>query len=264
VDMGDQMPKRLSSAHTIALLALFISLGGAGYSATGGNFILGRTNAASTVTALTAPLNGRAFQINNTSAGANATALGLVVAAGKPPMYVSSAALVARLNADLLDNRHANGFLRVARNGVNDTGTGATLTDKVTVTLDAPTAGFVLVTGTSNILTGDSGCTPCYWHQRLRDGSGNVSTVNFTSVGFNARAIATNVWVFPVTAGSQTFGLEAAGVLGTVGLENPTITALFVPFGPTGTVAGISTVSSASEAARLGRVQRDGTRRVLN
>lgn len=263
MDMGDQMLKRISSAHTIALLALFISLGGAGYSATGGNFILGRTNTASTVTALVTPLNGRALQINNTSTAANATALGLVVAAGKPPLFVNSTGHVVRLNADLLDSRHANGLLRVARNEVNDTGTGATLTDKVAVTLDAPTAGFVLVTGTSNIYTGDTGCVPCYWHQRLRDGSGNVSTVNFTGVRFNDRAIATSVWVFPVTAGSQTFGLQADDVIGTVGLENPSITALFVPFGPTGTLAGIE-VSSASESSRLGRLRRDGTRRVLN
>ena len=97
------MLRRASSAHGIALLALFISLGGAGYSATGGNFLLGRTNTATTQTALTAPLNSRTLQITNNSAAGNATALGLSVAAGHPPMAVNSSVKVANLNTDRLD-----------------------------------------------------------------------------------------------------------------------------------------------------------------
>ena len=52
---GVRMFRRPSPAIVISLLALFIALGGAGYSATGGNFILGRSNSASSQSALVAP-----------------------------------------------------------------------------------------------------------------------------------------------------------------------------------------------------------------
>src|SRR4029079_7944250 len=92
------------------MIALIVSLGGVGYSATGGNFILGRSNSASTQTALSASLNGRALQLTNTNAGGNATALGLNVAAGHPPFAVNSPVRVANLNADKLDGLDSTQF----------------------------------------------------------------------------------------------------------------------------------------------------------
>jgi hypothetical protein len=106
------MLRRASSAHGIALLALFISLGGAGYSATGGNFLLGRTNTATTPTVLVAPLNGRTLQINNVNAGLNATPLALVSRTDRPPMAVNSLVKVANLNADRLDGLDSTHFPR--------------------------------------------------------------------------------------------------------------------------------------------------------
>jgi hypothetical protein len=50
--------KRPSPALVISLLALFVSLGGLGVAATGGNFILGQSNSADSETALNATLNG--------------------------------------------------------------------------------------------------------------------------------------------------------------------------------------------------------------
>jgi hypothetical protein len=88
-------------------LALFISLGGVGYAATGGNFILGQGNTATTQTALSAPIAGKALQLTNTSTAAGATALGLTVAAGKTPFTVNSGTRVANLNADKVDGFHA-------------------------------------------------------------------------------------------------------------------------------------------------------------
>jgi hypothetical protein len=263
------MMKRPSPSLAISLLALFVALGGAGIAANGGPLLLGRINGATVETMLVAPIGTPAFRVQNTNAGPNATALNLIVAAGKPPMKVNSAGLVQLLNADRLDGRHANEVLRVARAGLDESGTGLVPTDKVTVTLNVPSTGFVLVTGTTNVVTTDSTCNPCYLHQRLRDPDGNFSLINFTSVGNGTlnitRSIATNTWVFPVTGpGSRTFGLQAAATDPDVGLENATITALFVPFGPTGDLTGITAVSSASEAPRLGRMQRDGTRQVLH
>lgn len=74
-------------------------LGGVSYAATGGSFILGRSNSASTTTTLT------------NSAG---TALSLVGKAGLPVFKVSNAVKITNLNADRLDNLDSTAFARVA------------------------------------------------------------------------------------------------------------------------------------------------------
>jgi hypothetical protein len=94
----------------ISLLALIISLGGAGYSATGGNFILGQANSANTQTRLTSPVAATAFRIDSTSAQTGATALGLYVGTGRTPFTVNSTVKVTRLNADLLDGIDSASF----------------------------------------------------------------------------------------------------------------------------------------------------------
>jgi hypothetical protein len=103
-----------SPSLVVSITALVVALGGAGYSATGGNFILGQANSASTQTALSASLNGRALQLTNTNAGGNAAALGLNVAAGHPPLSVNSAVKVANLNADKLDGLNSTQFPRTS------------------------------------------------------------------------------------------------------------------------------------------------------
>jgi hypothetical protein len=125
----------------VALLALFVSLGGVGYSATGGNFILGQANTATTSSTLSAPVAGKALDITNTNTSAAATALGLNVAAGKAPMTVNSTTNVRNLNADLLDGMNALSFIR----------RGVLITDTVS------TAGGVVDvknTGTTNGVQG--------------------------------------------------------------------------------------------------------------
>jgi hypothetical protein len=92
-------------------LALFISLSGVAYAATGGNFILGQSNNATTQTKLTANVAARTLQLENGSTGAGASALGLTVASGKAPLTVNSNTRVANLNADLLDGRSSTAFL---------------------------------------------------------------------------------------------------------------------------------------------------------
>jgi hypothetical protein len=98
-----RMRRYPSPSLVVSITALVVALGGAGYSATGGNFILGRANTASTPSTLTAHVNGRALQLTNQVAAANATALGLTVAPGRPPMMVNSPVKVVNLNADRLD-----------------------------------------------------------------------------------------------------------------------------------------------------------------
>jgi hypothetical protein len=102
---------RPSPAMIVALMALFVALGGTTYAATGGNFILGQSNTAGNTTSLSAPLAGKkALQLTNTSTGAGATALGLNVASGHTPFTVNSGTKVANLNADKLDGKDSTNW----------------------------------------------------------------------------------------------------------------------------------------------------------
>ena len=72
------MRSRFRPSHAnVCLPSLFVALGGTTYAATGGNFILGKANTASTQTSLTASPSfaGKALQLTNTNTGAGATAL---------------------------------------------------------------------------------------------------------------------------------------------------------------------------------------------
>jgi hypothetical protein len=92
-------------------LALFVSLGGVGYSATGGAFILGKSNTANKQSVLSAPVKKPALQVTNTNTAAGATALGLKVASGHAPFTVNSGVKVTNLNADRLDGFDSASFL---------------------------------------------------------------------------------------------------------------------------------------------------------
>lgn len=103
---------RPSPSMCVSMLALCIALGGAGVAATGGNFILGRDNTATSRSTLTASVPGVStlWAINNSTA-AGSSALALNVAAGNPPMKVNSTVKVVNFHADLLDGYEANAFL---------------------------------------------------------------------------------------------------------------------------------------------------------
>src|SRR5215208_1437182 len=99
-----------SPSLVISMLALTVALGGAGYSATGGNFILGQANSASTQTKLVAPFAGPAFRVDNLNTGASASGLRIVTNAARPPLVVNSSVRVANLNADKLDGLDSTQF----------------------------------------------------------------------------------------------------------------------------------------------------------
>jgi len=111
--MNRFMRRYPSPSLVVSIVALVIALGGAGYSATGGNFILGvNSNTAATQTGLVSNRNGRALAIQNTNTGAAATALSLAVAAGHPPFVTNSNVRVPNLNADRLDGLDSTHFPR--------------------------------------------------------------------------------------------------------------------------------------------------------
>jgi hypothetical protein len=97
----------------VSLLALVISLGGAGFAATGGTFILGKGNSATSRTTLTANINDETLHVTNANNFAQATAAGFYVAPGHPPFKTNSTFKVAHLNADFLDSLDSNEFGRV-------------------------------------------------------------------------------------------------------------------------------------------------------
>jgi hypothetical protein len=132
-----------SPSMIVALLALFVALGGVGVAATGDNFILGQANSADQTTGLgvstlpsssTCPSPCPALKVADSSTAANAG--GLLVStkgAGAPaaqivnngsgpavrmfvnggaPFTVNSATKVGNLNADKLDGLDSTGFLR--------------------------------------------------------------------------------------------------------------------------------------------------------
>lgn len=81
------------------IIGVVVFTGGAAYGATGGNFILGRYNAASTQTLLT-----------NSGAG---PVLALSTKSGQPPLAVSAhAGKATNLNADKLDGMDSSQFAR--------------------------------------------------------------------------------------------------------------------------------------------------------
>jgi hypothetical protein len=104
--------RRPSPAMLVALLALFVALGGTAVAATGGNFVLGQANTATTTSALSASLAGKALQVTNTNTGTGATALGLNVATGHVPFTVNSGTKVINLNADKVDGVDSTAFYR--------------------------------------------------------------------------------------------------------------------------------------------------------
>jgi hypothetical protein len=113
------------------------------------------------------------------------------------------------------------------------------------VTVNAPAAGFLLVSGsvsvgtTSDACDGGSNGTKCMAFIRLRHtAAGGVATLPVFAVvnrggGGNAIAMVTPVALIPVPAGAATVVVEGAGNAGSVNLVGASVrglTALFVPF----------------------------------
>jgi hypothetical protein len=103
----------LTYANVMATLAVFLVLGGISYAASGGKFILGQSNTATSKSTLSAPIADKALTVTNNSANPGATALGLNVAKGHPPFRVNSGTKVANLNADQIDGQNSTAFGQV-------------------------------------------------------------------------------------------------------------------------------------------------------
>jgi hypothetical protein len=123
---------RPSAATIISLIALFFAMSGTAVAATGGTFILGKANTATSTTSLT---------------NSKGTALSLSSTATTPPLKVSNSVQVPNLNASELDGQTASAFLPATGTAANSselggtpasgymTGGGDTTGARVTITL---------------------------------------------------------------------------------------------------------------------------------
>ncbi len=104
----------LSPSMAVALLALFVALGGVAVAATGGNLILGVPNTATSPTEVSASgaASSSTLKVTNTNTANGSTALELNVPTGKAPMEVNSSTKVTNLNADLLDGLESTSWVR--------------------------------------------------------------------------------------------------------------------------------------------------------
>jgi hypothetical protein len=99
--------RKPSPAMIVALLGVFLGLGGVGVAATGGNFILGQPNTAEDTTQLSSGVTtGPTLDISNTGGKAAAR----FTASGTAPFIVSNARKVQSLNADQLDGVSSESF----------------------------------------------------------------------------------------------------------------------------------------------------------
>jgi hypothetical protein len=88
--------RRPSPATVISVIALVFAMSGTAVAATGGDFILGKSNTATSITSLS---------------NANGTALSLSAASTKPALAVSNSVQVPKLNASELGGEGASAFM---------------------------------------------------------------------------------------------------------------------------------------------------------
>jgi hypothetical protein len=102
--------RKPSSAMIVALLGVFLGLGGVGVAATGGNFILGQSNSAGATTGLKSGVKtGPTLDLANTGGRAAAR---FTSDSNVQPFTVSNSTKIGNLNADRLDGIDSTGFMQ--------------------------------------------------------------------------------------------------------------------------------------------------------
>jgi hypothetical protein len=194
--------RRPSPAMLVALTALVVAMSGTAVAATGGMFILGKANKATTVTSLS---------------NSKGTALSLSSGAGKPPLTVGSTDEVPQLNASLLDGQPAAAFLGVNGTAYNSNELGGKLAaDYVT--------GGGYVSHDAGILYGDAK------HTLNLTIASNAFQVTFSCYGGTADGFdffpntGAEAWAIATTgeeAFEDNFGMTAGNTYGIVPENDP-------------------------------------------
>jgi len=253
---------RFLRQNTVALLALFVALGGTTFAAA--NVVLPANTVGAKQLKKSAVVNKKiknnavtgAKIANNTVKGPDVleSSLGKVPAAANADNAAHSTEADSATNAtkaatasnattaNMLNGYAANGLTRIARMGtlasLDLTASDATYGPALSITV--PAAGFVMITGGATIR--NSGCTiHCDAFGLIRHvQTGNSTTASQTSL--NSQIYSTIAWgyAFPVDAGVNTFDIRLARAMdgspeeGTLTGWLGNLGAVYSPFGSTG------------------------------
>jgi hypothetical protein len=139
------------------------------------------------------------------------------------------------VNADKLDGYQANGLVRAAYAGVSDSARVGSNGTVLTAYITAPSAGYLLISASSDVYNTGSGDSPeCYLKV-----DGDSLLDSFREMGLTGAATATNEencetdGSMIVCAGDHTVYLEGTMNAGTT-FDEAHMNVLFVPFGPSG------------------------------
>jgi hypothetical protein len=142
-------------------------------------------------------------------------------------------------NASAVNGYAASGIVRAARTNTGDTTpipSGGDVAYGTPLSITAPAAGFVVVNGSISVL--NASCPgPCVWWSSIRHIQSDDRSTPIVSAGTDAFEATSASWVFPVSAGVNTFEvrLERNGAeTGVLDGWFAEMNALYVPFGPAG------------------------------
>jgi hypothetical protein len=246
----------LAVVAAVTLTSASVALAGSGVN---GVFNLGVTN---TVNAITTLVSGAAgvgpagpmLRIDNNSTNAAATALELLVEPGKAPMKVNSGTKVTNLNADRLDGKHDNQLLRVASFSGQSPLTSGAAGPVATTTINAPTAGFLVIdAGVDTWNFAERATVLCYIqidnNSSFVPGSIRFAEIN-GDVGLNRDEDCSTNAVVPVAAGTHTVDFEGTPGSATTNWGQTALSAIYVPFNGTGAPPSSTAVTTADSAAQ--------------
>ena len=240
-----------------AVMVTTVALAGTGV---GGVFNLGQTNTVNATSTLSGTTAAAQLAVTNGSTASAATGIKVTTQPFRPPFVVNRTARNVNLNADYVDGFHANGLARVAQVTGNRTVTvGVEYADFATVTIVAPVKGFVTLDASilGEAIFPTNPCTNCYLGARVRDNVADTYSRQVVGdLGAGGLKSLNLAWVFPVTAGTRTFTLQAGYADNTESgraalFSNAQITAEYVPFGYNGGTAleAPQSASSSREGA---------------
>ena len=203
---------RPAPATVISLIALVFAMSGTAYAATGGDFILGKANTATSVTSLT----------NN-----KGTALSLSASSTTPPLKVSNSVQVPNLNASELGGHTSSAFLPTNGTAANSSELGGLpATDYMT--------GGQIAIDTATVASGDTadvtvpGAVSNDYGLQLECFNGMATPLIF------AKGTTLQYWILPPDGQSELSGvLLLGGEEGSSGTTTAATWVVQVAFGST-------------------------------
>ena len=181
---------RPAPATVISLIALVFAMSGTAYAATGGDFLLGKANTATSVTSLT-----------NTKG----TALSLSASPAAPPLKVSNSVQVPSLNASELGGDTSSAFLPASGTAANSSELGGQpASDYMTGTGQLASDTATVASGTGAVVTVPSAVSKDYGLQ-LQCSSGTAE------IGISATGTTIQYWLLPPDGQPEASGLLPLG-----------------------------------------------------